>query len=241
MKTIRIITPSNVEIEYRLAGAGSRLAAFVVDLFVQAVVCLALAVSVAYGVFGSGLQSLANVGGYALGFLIVACFAILVGYFIFCEMKMNGQSIGKKIFGLRVIRENGQPVGFAQSLIRGVFRFALDMLYVGLIMIMLTKNHKRFGDYAAGTVVVSERRENLVTNKNIFPEADAVLARRYPNINLTRDEKFLLEEYFEIKKTFPDGGEALRLRIIDYFLGKWKIDPKLLDDDALRLILRSVA
>ena len=157
MRYITIITPANIEVVYRLAGAGSRLAAFVIDFTIQTVACAALAALVLFGFAGLRLDTLGEVSGALLAFLLIAAFAIYFGYFIFCELLMNGQSIGKKIFGLRAIRDNGQPVGLAQSLVRNLFRVAIDMLYVGLFVILFSPQHKRLGDMAAGTVVVSER------------------------------------------------------------------------------------
>ena len=138
MKTITIISPTNVEIEYRLAGAGSRAAAFIIDLLIQSVAIGLLVLFVLFGLSGLRLTTLANADGYALAFLIIACFTIFVGYYIVCEMGMKGQTVGKRIFKLRVLRDNGQPVGFSQSLVRGLFRITIDMMYVGIFSIIFS-------------------------------------------------------------------------------------------------------
>jgi uncharacterized RDD family membrane protein YckC len=127
LKTLIVVTPDNTEIEYRLAGAGSRLAAFTVDFALQIAVCLALAAAVLFGVYDYRFRTLHMVEGYALGFLIIACFTVYFLYFIVCEMAMNGQSVGKRIFKLRVIRDNGLPIAFGHSLVRGLFRAGFDI------------------------------------------------------------------------------------------------------------------
>ena len=159
MKKITIVTPANIEIEYRLAGVGSRLAAFLVDFFLQ-ILIIAVVNWVIY-------QTVINPDGVIIGFAIVFSFVIYVGYFIACELFMNGQSVGKKILKLRVICDNGQPVGFTQVLVRGLIRSSVDMLYIGLFTILFSKQSKRLGDMAAGTVVVIE---GVINSGGIFNE-----------------------------------------------------------------------
>jgi len=154
VKTITIITPSNIEVEYRLAGVGSRLGAFIIDFFLQMVMILFVVLVVwgfSYTVFDG------EMGGTALSIILAAGFIINFGYFILCELMMNGQTFGKRVLGLRAIRENGQPIGFAQSLIRGLVRSSVDIVYIGMFVILFHPKHKRLGDMAAGTVVVCEK------------------------------------------------------------------------------------
>jgi len=155
MKTIVIITPANIELEYRLAGVGSRLAAFLVDFFIQILLNI-FSVGVVLLGFDRRIFGNTSPSGTALGVVLLLYFLIHFGYFILCELNMNGQTWGKKLFKLRAIRENGLPMSLSHVLVRGLFRSSLDMLYIGLFAIMFSKQHKRLGDMAAGTVVVSE-------------------------------------------------------------------------------------
>lgn len=237
MKTIVIVTPANIEVEYRLAGAGSRLAAFTIDLLLQTVVCLLAAAIILMGL--PSLDALAGLQGPALAVFILIVFTVYFGYFVVCELTMNGQSVGKKILGLRVIRDNGQPVALAQSVARNVFRIAVDMLYVGIFVILLSKKHKRIGDMAAGTVVVSEHYEpktgTLLTPVS-SPRLNGSFNIRYPHITLTPDEQDILREWLRRKDTLPDGGEALRGQWAAYLAQKWKMDARLLNSAVLERI-----
>jgi uncharacterized RDD family membrane protein YckC len=218
MKTITIITPSNIEVEYRLAGAGSRLGAFIVDFTVQTLLTLIVFFVVLYGfdhvIIGNSFS------GIALGICLIASFVIHFGYFIFFELTTNGQSIGKRFFGLRVIRDNGQPIGFSQSLIRGLLRATLDMVYVGLFVILFSKQHKRLGDMAAGTLVIAERYDIA---------ADAVSVADYWPVNfpdkslLSPEELKLAEEWLRRRDNMLDGGESVRVKLMEY-LGKYQQD-----------------
>ena len=237
MKTITIITPANIEVNYRLAGAGSRLAAFVVDLLLQLAACLVVIAILLFGIARLGAVSYSG-GGYTMAITIIICAIILVVYPIVCETWQNGQTIGKRLFGLRVICENGQPVGFTQALVRGLFRIGLDILYVGIFSIMFSKRHKRFGDMAAGTVVVSE---DYNKNDSGMPESYAIepkegIMLNLSHISLNPNEKYIISEYFLRKNSLPDGGLYIRKQIDAYIIDKWQLDPAILDDELLKML-----
>src|SRR5689334_24958797 len=101
-------------------------------------------------------------GAWAIGAAILAAFAIYTGYFVVFETIWNGQTPGKRLFRLRVIREDGRPIRFYEAMMRNLLRTAIDSmpmvgvpLYsVGIVSIFLSSRSKRVGDYVAGTVVV---------------------------------------------------------------------------------------
>lgn len=161
-------TPEQIDLQYDLAGLGSRSLAMLVDGCIQGVIVLALMI-----VFGFGMALLGSTFfrdssmvilavGAALGLLVI--FVIVWGYFIFFELIWNGQSPGKRVAGLRVLTTRGEPVTLVHSLVRNVMRL-IDILpsayMAGAISILLTRRSQRLGDLAAGTVVVRERHEPL--------------------------------------------------------------------------------
>jgi hypothetical protein len=84
-----------------------------------------------------------------------------LGYFILFEAFWNGQTPGKRKQGLRVVRSNGQPIGWVESATRNILR-AVDIVLgfypLGLIVIFFSRSNQRIGDYAAGTIVVVEEK-----------------------------------------------------------------------------------
>jgi uncharacterized RDD family membrane protein YckC len=168
----RVLTPERVSLRYEIAGIGSRGAALLVDSLVQlalAVVLVAgaMALLVVLGVMQGIAEALADIpdsGGSVVGFLIlgvvvVGLFAIFAGYFIAFEIVWNGQTPGKRMLGLRVIRENGYPMRPVDAVIRNLVRIvdSLPTAYaVGLLTMLLNSRSRRLGDFAAGTVVVHE-------------------------------------------------------------------------------------
>jgi hypothetical protein len=112
-------------------------------------------------------------------------FIIFFGYHLFQEWLWNGQSIGKRILGIRVVRQNGQPIGFWEALGRNLLRVVdVYMAGIGLICMMCNANEKRFGDFLAGTLVIQNQiierpiyRPDFQFNDN-SSSGDALLAAR---------------------------------------------------------------
>ena len=153
---ISIPTPEGVEIELVLAGLGSRLLGALVDFAVQGAVLFALIL------LGSAAGLAGDTGGGLVGMLVVvSMFLTLFGYHVLFETLASGRTPGKRVAGLRVVRQGGEPPGFLTAAIRNLLRL-VDMIpgfyAVGAVFVLLTRRHQRLGDLAAGTLVVRERR-----------------------------------------------------------------------------------
>ena len=89
--------------------------------------------------------------------LLLAQLAVEWTYFIVLETITDGRSLGKRVLGLRVVRDGGSPITLRDSIVRNLLR-AVDMLpanyVVGLVAMLVSDQGKRLGDLAAGTVVV---------------------------------------------------------------------------------------
>ena len=100
-----------------------------------------------------------GLGNWLAALAGIATFALQWGYYMIFEIATNGQSPGKRVLGLRVIKAQGYPISFSDSAIRNIVRI-VDMLPfaygVGLLTMLLNKNWQRLGDLAAGTLVVKE-------------------------------------------------------------------------------------
>jgi len=165
MNYITILTPDNIEIEYRLAGPGSRTAAMVIDLLLQCLAMVAVYVIALYTLMdGSLVYARPEQSAWFAAIIIFSVFVIFYGYYVVAEVSMNGRTIGKKILGLRVIRENGAPITLTQSLIRNIIKLFIDMSGVGVITIMFSKKCKRLGDMAASTIVIAENSSKVAIN-----------------------------------------------------------------------------
>ena len=179
---ITIETPEHIQVHYELAGIGSRALAGALDLLLQGLIT---------GIIVGGLIFLGARLGWTDAYGVAASIAIATAgflaataYYVISEMTMDGQSFGKRIAGLRVIRDDGTPITFLDSAIRNIIR-VVDMFpffySIGLIAVFLSKRSKRLGDMAAGTVVVKERMLEQPQGAAEFP-AEAALATLPPDV-----------------------------------------------------------
>jgi uncharacterized RDD family membrane protein YckC len=176
---LRIRTPEGVVFSHRLASPVLRMCAWIVDVS---------AVSAAWGVLSSLVALLGWLSTDVLGFaLTVSYFVLSQGYRILAEWRWRGQTLGKRVFRLRVIDAGGFPLTLSQTLLRNVLRFAdaLPGAYlIGGVSALLSQKSQRLGDVAAGTLVIWEPRleepdfGHLETGKyNSLREHTALAAR----------------------------------------------------------------
>lgn len=140
----------------QVAGIGSRGLAALVDSLIAIIIILAM-------VFGALALSLVSVTAKALGPAVIAVVVVAsvvpVLYYVAFEMATGGRSLGKLIFGLRVVDLDGVPVGLSDSLVRNLVRIVdfLPLLYgIGVVSMFAGSQPRRLGDLAAGTVVVHD-------------------------------------------------------------------------------------
>jgi uncharacterized RDD family membrane protein YckC len=215
MKTVKILTPENIDIEYSLADIGSRSAAAIIDLLVQGVflgllVIALILLSHNVPLFWSKYY------GWIIGFSLLLTTLISYGYFIVMELSMNGATFGKKILKLRVIRNNGQPITLKHSIIRNLFRLFIDLYGIGLIMILFTRESKRLGDYAASTIVVATHEKNIPIDLESLK-----VQNEHFSYYISSEEQELLRDYFARKQSFKTC-EALRQQLKLHFTDKFE-------------------
>jgi uncharacterized RDD family membrane protein YckC len=145
----QVLTTEKVPFSYRVAGLGSRTLAWLIDF---ALICVLLAAGL---LFFSVLDIRREGLGTALGLLWG--FMIYWGYFLLFEWLWNGQTLGKRALGIRVIQWKGTSLTFSHSAVRNIVRFvdALPGFYaVGFVVAACNRENRRLGDFAADTLVV---------------------------------------------------------------------------------------
>jgi uncharacterized RDD family membrane protein YckC len=160
-----VVTGEAVALDIRVARLGSRVLALLLDLVIQAALFLALLM-----LAGLGLAALAGTG-LVDGALVQALFpimlvAVLVGYPTGLLTLTRGRTVGKLALGLRVVRDDGGPVGFRHSLTRTLVGVAVEFpgfalpfggWVISMVLMTTSPLSKRLGDHAAGTFVIHER------------------------------------------------------------------------------------
>jgi uncharacterized RDD family membrane protein YckC len=191
----RVLTPERVSLQYDIAGIGSRGAAALIDVLIQTAIVLVMLLGVGVGA-GMALQA-AGAASSDLGFVIMyvivilALFGVTSGYYILFEIIWSGQTPGKRIVGVRVMRENGYPIRPVDSVIRNLVRIvdSLPVGYaVGVLTMLCNARSKRLGDFAAGTIVVREgTRGRLVGAEPLTVDQPRGPTLRNEDATLVRD------------------------------------------------------
>jgi uncharacterized RDD family membrane protein YckC len=199
----RIVTPEAVALTLDLAGLGSRMIAIAIDMAIQVGVFLLLSLSFA----GLGLQ-----GTSAQAMLLVSFFLLFWGYFFVFEGMWNGQTPGKRMQRIRVVRSDGQPAGWSQVVIRNLVRI-VDLLpgfyAIGTVSIVLTRRSQRLGDLAGGTVVTRLRGAPAPFAVSLPPDS-FVAARTLDTAALTESEYSLIRSFLERRGSLvPAARERL--------------------------------
>ena len=115
-ETLVIETPERVPLHFALASIGNRFIACAIDHIIQTVALFAMVIVfmiiAGFSDFGDRVTSAPS---WVKALLIVFAFLLISGYFAFFEWIWRGQTPGKRWLKLRVIREDGRPIGFFES------------------------------------------------------------------------------------------------------------------------------
>src|SRR5580692_6938736 len=204
-----IETPEQTSIEFPLAGIGSRFLAILIDLLIQGAVLIILAlifVGLGFGFRGAGFGRSSSAGVWIVAILVFVFFLITYGYYILFESIWNGQTPGKRITHIRVIKDSGQPITAIDAVGRNLLRLVdqLPFAYgIGVVCAWISPQSKRLGDYVAGTVVVHEKPFETVAPQW---DAPAQAATHQYGANRLTPEEFALVETFLSRRSALEAG-----------------------------------
>ncbi len=194
---ISITTPEYIQLEYETAGIGSRALAAAVD----GLITYGLPILLFFLAFPFFLGNLIGPRGEAIIFAIfwILLFTIPLAYRILTEYYMKGQTLGKRLMGLRVVLDDGRTPTFFAIFLRNILCY-IDILpfgyALGMIVILFNKKEKRIGDLVAGTMVVRERKkEKEALFLDVIPEKE----EKFP-VDHTTYHKITDEQFFELEK-----------------------------------------
>jgi uncharacterized RDD family membrane protein YckC len=204
-KKVTLLTPESVELEFTLAGIGNRALALVID---NLLVLLGISFFWFFGtLFATQLAATISPSAYttaivwlvAIAFL--GTFLISAGYFVLFETLRQGQTPGKRFAQIRVIQDDGRPVGLTQAVLRALLRPIDDIFFiVGAVLILFDQNEKRLGDLVAGTLVIQEERVLMKRAIDLSDSAQS-LARQLPTLSdmtqLQPDDFAVVREFLQ--------------------------------------------
>ena len=158
MSKIQIKTTQNILLSFEPASVGERMGAYAIDLVLI----------MGYGYL---VKTIMDLFDHSLTWEFVAIYSVLmlpaVFYPLVAESLMQGQTVGKRIMKIRVLKIDGYQASFGDFFIRWLFTLVEVDLFMGsaaLISIISSKYSQRLGDFAAGTAVITERNKMNISH-----------------------------------------------------------------------------
>jgi uncharacterized RDD family membrane protein YckC len=223
---LTIETPEQIALELPLAGVGSRFLAIAVDTLLQIAASVALVLLLLLVALVAGGQWLA--GCVAPVVLVFFIFFIYWGYFAFFETIWKGQTPGKRVAHIRVIKESGRPINAFEAIARNLVRVVdfLPALYgVGVVCMLLNERNRRLGDFVAGTVVVHESRSEDV--KPYVETAPTAVSVTSDVAQLAREDLLLIETYLQRRN---DLDWVVREKMAEEIAARIRTKARIADD-----------
>lgn len=201
MKTIEINTAQKVTIQYELASLGNRFLAYLVDGVVVGITIAFLSIL--------GESALRGDEETLFAFLVIV--PILVFYSLVSEIFMHGQTIGKRVMGLKVVKLNGDAPTTHDYVMRWMFRFIdiwLSLGSVGALLINASPKSQRLGGLLSGTTVIRTTAQRTFTLNDILKISTIdTYEPSYPAIRAFSEQDMLfIKRVLERERRHPNAA-----------------------------------
>ncbi|MFC0605509.1 RDD family protein [Winogradskyella pulchriflava] len=232
MSKLAINTAQNVNLDYKLIGLGERMVAFLIDGVIL----------ITYITIMENLVNLSEIfdadgwtkRGFTGLFLLPAFF-----YSVICHIVFGGQTVGKMIMKIKVVKVDGSPTEWYNFFVRWMLRIVDLWIFspsIGILSILLSDKKQRIGDAAAGTVVISVKKKHKITS-TILEEINDDYEPVFSNVTQLTDKDIrIVKEAFLIAKKNNDFKTLtmLKNKVCDVL----QIETKLYDVKFIDTILK---
>lgn len=204
MSELQINTTQNVKIKFTAAGVGERLLAFIIDSAIK--IGYLLMLNWTFGAF----ENMDQWSQIAIN--TVLSFPVMF-YTLALESFLEGQTIGKRILKIRVVKIDGYQASLSDYVIRWFFRI-IDIYIFGLgfFVIMFNKKQQRLGDMAAGTAVIT-LKDKVNISHTILEHLKENYIPTYPNvIKLSDNDARIIKDTFTVARASKDYQTLIKLR-----------------------------
>ncbi|MGC6431356.1 MAG: RDD family protein [Jejuia sp.] len=204
MSELQINTTQNVKISFTAAGVGERLVAFIIDTIIK--IAYLWILNTFFGVYedmGQWSQIAINT---------VLSFPVMF-YSLALETFLDGQTLGKKVLKIRVVKIDGFQATFSDYVVRWFFRIVDVFIFgIGFFVIIFSKKMQRLGDMAAGTGVIS-LKDSVNINHTILEQLKTDYKPTYPNvIKLSDNDARIIKDTFTRARAAKDYATLIKLR-----------------------------
>ncbi|UGU17122.1 RDD family protein [Sinomicrobium kalidii] len=214
MAELQINTTQNVNISFTAASVGERMLAYFVDMLIK-IAYVVVIYQIMFRLLGldrilSGMDQWSQIAVGLLFFLPFMCYTLLF------ESLLEGQTPGKRLLRIKVVKIDGYQASFPDYLIRWFLRIAdINMLggIVALVSIAMSNKSQRLGDMTAGTSVIS-LKNNVTIDHTILENIQEGYQPVYPTvIRLSDNDVRIIKETFLAAKKSRDKNIMLKLKI----------------------------
>ncbi len=204
MSELQINTTQNVKIMFTAAGAGERLVAFIIDGAVK--VGYYLILSEIFGIF-QHMDEWSQIGINTILSLPVVFYSLVL------ESFFQGQTLGKRLVKIRVVKIDGYQATLSDYAVRWFFRVVDVYIFAaGFFVILFNKKNQRIGDMAAGTAVIM-LRDKVNISHTILENLKADYKPTYPNvIRLSDNDARIIKDTFVSARMAKDYETLIKLR-----------------------------
>jgi len=202
-----------VNINFNTASVGERVLAYLLDVVVW--ISYVIVIGVIFKTLNiddavDALDTWSQMAIYGLLYLPVMLYTLVL------ESTMEGQTIGKKIMKIKVIKIDGYQAGFGDYLIRWLFRIVevtgMPQGIIGIITMSVNKKNQRLGDMAAGTALIS-LKSDVTINHTILREIGTNYVPTYPLvIRLSDNDVRIIKETYESSYSATDFDMIAKLQ-----------------------------
>lgn len=204
MSELQINTTQNVKINFTASGVGERLLAFVIDNLIK--IGYITFMNLSMGAF-QNMDQWSQIGINTLLGLPVVFYTLIL------EALLEGQTIGKKLMKIKVVKIDGYQASLSDYLIRWFFRIVdIYMFGIGFFVIIFSKKSQRLGDMAAGTSVIL-LKDKVDISHTILEVLEADYRPTYPSvIKLSDNDARIIKNTFTTAKSAKDFETLIKLR-----------------------------
>lgn len=205
MSEFNIETSQNVELKLKSSDFGDRIIATIIDMIV---------ISAYLFIIFYFLGGLFRINLYSEYTVLTIIYSPVLFYNLILESLFDGQSPGKKVMKIKVVKLDGSQITFMDHFIRWIFRF-VDLMFaggVGIIIMIINGKGQRLGDIVAKTTVASVKNDESL-HRSIYQDLEKNYEIQFQEVHLLSDKDIqIIKNVLEATRTIQSNEQWLAIK-----------------------------